>query len=55
MRKTQVPINKPVYLYLLILEISKIVMLEFWYDYAKLKYEKKGNYVTWIQTVSLST
>ena len=42
-----------VYLILSILEISKTVMYEFWYDYVKLKYDKKQNYVTWIQIVSL--
>ena len=31
--------NKPVYLGLPILEISKIVMYEFWYDYVKLKHK----------------
>ena len=30
--------NKPIYLGLSILEISKIVMYEFWYDYMKPKY-----------------
>ena len=30
--------NKPIYLGLLILEISKIIMYEFWYDYMKKKY-----------------
>ena len=34
--------NKPVYLCLSILETSKIVMYEFWYDYVKLKYIEKG-------------
>ena len=29
--------NKPVYLSLLILELSKIVTYEFWYEYGKLK------------------
>ena len=42
--------KKPVHLILSILEISKIVMYEFWYDYIKPKYGKKiQNYVTWIQ------
>ena len=42
--------NKPVYLRLSILEISKIVMYEFWYDYVKLNIgEKKLEYVKWIQ------
>ena len=31
---------KPVYLGLSILEISKIVMCEFWYDYVKPKHKK---------------
>ena len=30
--------NKPVYLDLLILDLSKTVMYEFWYDYVKPKY-----------------
>ena len=29
--------NKPVYLGLLILELSKILMCEFWYDYVNAK------------------
>ena len=33
--------NKPVYLGLSILELYKIVMYEFWYDYVKAKYEEK--------------
>ena len=40
MRKTRALVNKPVYLGLLILERSKIVFFEFWYDYVKLKYQK---------------
>ena len=38
MKKTKVKMNKPVYLGLSILEISKILMYEFWYDYMKPKY-----------------
>ena len=34
--------NKPVYLGLSILELSEIVMQEFWYDYIKLKHEEKA-------------
>ena len=34
--------NKPVYLGLSILELSKILMYEFWYDYVKPKYGKKA-------------
>ena len=42
MNKTKVKMNKPIYLGLSILEISKILMYEFWYDYMKPKY---GNYI----------
>ena len=38
MNKTKVKMNKPIYLGLSILEISKILMYEFWYDYMKPKY-----------------
>ena len=38
MIKTKVKMNKPIYLGLSILEISKILMYEFWYDYMKPKY-----------------
>ena len=50
MRKTQMPINKPVHLALPVLELSKTVMYEFWYDYVKPKYGEKTKYVIWIQT-----
>ena len=35
MRRTKVKMNKPIYLGLSILEISKILMYEFLYDYMK--------------------
>ena len=38
MKKTQITMNKPVYLGLSILDLSKTVMYEFWYDYVKPKY-----------------
>ena len=38
MRRTKVKVNKPIYLGLSILEISKIWMYELWYDYMKPKY-----------------
>ena len=38
MRKTQILINKPVYLALSILDLSKTLIYEFWYDYVKIKY-----------------
>ena len=42
MRKVKVKMNKPIYLGLSILDISKITMYEFWYDYVKIKYEDKA-------------
>ena len=50
MKKIKVKMNKPVYLGLSILEISKTLMYEFWYDYIKPKYQ---NYVIWILTALL--
>ena len=38
MKKTKIKMNKPIYLGLSVLEISKILMYEFWYDYMKPKY-----------------
>ena len=38
MRKTQILMSKPVYLGVLVLDLRKTVMYEFWYDYVKLKY-----------------
>ena len=38
MNKTKMKMNKPIYLGLLILDISKIVMCKFWYDYMKPNY-----------------
>ena len=40
--------NKPIYLSLSILELSKIVRYEFWYNYLK------QNYAKWIQTALMS-
>ena len=50
--------NKPVYLGLSILELSKILMYEFWYDYVKPKYGEKAklcymdtdNFIVYIKT-----
>ena len=39
MKKTKIKMNKPVHLGLSILEISKILLYEFWYDYIQLKYQ----------------
>ena len=41
MKKTKLKMNKPIKLGLSILEISKILMYEFWYDYMKPKYGNK--------------
>ena len=35
-------INKPIYLGISILDNSKTLMHEFWYDYVKLKYQDKA-------------
>ena len=37
-KKTKLKMNKPIYLGLSILETSKTLMYEFWYDYIKAKY-----------------
>ena len=42
MRKTQILMNKPVYLGLSILDLRKTVMYEFWYDCAKPKYRENA-------------
>ena len=41
MKKTEILMNKSVYLGLSILELSKILMNEFWYNYIKPKYGEK--------------
>ena len=38
MKKTKIKMNKPIYLGMSILDISKTLMYEFWYDYIKPKY-----------------
>ena len=38
MKKTKVKMNKPICVGLSILEISKTLIYEFWYDYMKPKY-----------------
>ena len=42
MKKLKVKMNKPVYLGLSILKISKTLMYEFWYDYIKSKYQNNA-------------
>ena len=42
MKKTKVKMNKPVYLGMSILDISKTLMYKFWYDYIKPKYQDRA-------------
>ena len=42
MKKTKVKMNKLIYLGMSILDISKTLMYEFWYDYIKPKYQDKA-------------
>ena len=42
MKKAKVKMNKPVYLGMSILDISKTLMYEFWYEYIKPKYKDNG-------------
>ena len=42
MKKIKVRMNNPVYLGLTILELSKTLMYEFWYDYIKPKYRNNA-------------
>ena len=42
MKKTEVKMNMPVYLGQAMLDISKTLMYEFWYDNIKLKYQQKA-------------
>ena len=42
MKKADILLNKPVYVGLSILELSKILMYEFCYDYAEPKYVEKA-------------
>ena len=58
MKKTKVKINKAKYLGMSVLDISKTLMYEFWYDYIKPKYQKKaklcymdtGSFIIYIKT-----
>ena len=42
MKKVKVKMNKSIYLWLSILDISKITMYEFWYDFIKSKYGSRA-------------
>ena len=62
MKKIEVKMNKPVNLGQAILDISKTVMYEFWYDYIKPKYGDKArlcymdtdSFVIYIETEDFS-
>ena len=54
MEKTEVKMNRPIYLCQAILDITKILIYEFWYDYIKLKYEDKAR-LCYMDTDSLIT
>ena len=58
LKKVEVKMNNPIYLGMSILDISKILMYEFWYNYIKLKYNDKArlcytdtdNFVIYVKT-----
>ena len=52
-KQTKVKMNKPIYLGMPVLDISKTLMYKFWNDYIKPKYKTKQNYATWILTALL--
>ena len=51
MKKIKVKMNKPIYLGMSILDISKTLMFEFWYDYIKPKYHNNAK-LCWMDTES---
>ena len=53
MGKVKICVNRPVYLGQVILDLSKIVMYEFHYDYMKCKYEDKDLTLCYMDTDSL--
>ena len=42
MKKAEVKMNKPIYLGQAVLDLSKMLIYEFWYDYIKLMYGDKA-------------
>ena len=49
--------NKPIFLGLSIIELGKILMYEFWYDYVKSKYSEKAKLCymdTWFHLIHKS-
>ena len=51
MGKTEITMNKPVYIGQAILDLSKRLMYEFHYDYMRPSMAAKLTYATWILTV----
>ena len=50
MRKTQILMKKSVYLGLSILDLSKSVMYEFWYDYSKMvKKQELDSFIVYVR------
>ena len=45
MKKIKVKMKKPVYLGFSILEVSKTLMYEFWYDHIKSKYQSNARII----------
>ena len=58
MKKTKVKMNKPIYLGMSILDVTKTLMYKFWYDYIKPKYQDiaklcymdTDSFITYIKT-----
>ena len=42
MKKAKIKVNRSIYLGMLVLDISKTLMCEFWYDYIKAKYQDRA-------------
>ena len=63
MKKTKVKMNKLIYLGVPILDTSKTLMYELWYDYIKLKYQDKAklcyidtdSFIMYIKTEDIKT
>ena len=53
MTKKQILMNKPVNLGLSMLELSKIIMYKFWYDYVKVNYALCSNDNKRMQSIHL--
>ena len=53
MKKAREKMNKPLYLGVSILDISKTLMYDFWYDYLNQSTMTKQNYTTWTMIVLL--